>query len=166
MVELLYSVHFEGNSCNPSWLLPSSSRRNPVEISVVSPAYRCADCVGELHRQLVSTLENLVTSFEIVLVNDGCPANSWEAVRAVAARDSRVKAINLSRNFGQHYAIAAGVHHSCGNWVVVMDCDLRTARPKSQICIEKRSKVMTLYTLCARTARIAGQSVCCREGFR
>jgi dolichol-phosphate mannosyltransferase len=96
-----------------------------VEISVVSPVYKCGDCVAELHRQLVSALEALVASFEIVLVNDGCPDNSWEAVRGVAALDGRVKAINLSRNFGQHYAIAAGVHHCSGNWVVVMDCDLQ-----------------------------------------
>jgi dolichol-phosphate mannosyltransferase len=58
-------------------------------------------------------------------VNDGCPADSWPAVQAVAAQDTRVKAINLSRNFGQHYAIAAGLHYSSGNWVVVMDADLQ-----------------------------------------
>lgn len=101
---------------------PGHSR---VEISIVSPVYKCGDCVAELHRQLVAVLEPLVPSFEIVLVNDGCPADSWSAVREVAARDPRVKAINLSRNFGQHYAIAAGVHRSSGNWVVVMDCDLQ-----------------------------------------
>jgi len=78
-----------------------------------------------MHRQLVEALEPLVPSFEIILVNDGCPANSWEAVQDAAARDTRVKAINLSRNFGQHYAIAAGLHNSSGNWVVVMDCDLQ-----------------------------------------
>ncbi len=92
---------------------------------MVSPIYKCGDCVAELHRQLLTALEPLIPSFEIVLVNDGCPANSWAAVRAVAALDPRVKAINLTRNFGQHYAIAAGVHHSSGNWVVVMDCDLQ-----------------------------------------
>jgi dolichol-phosphate mannosyltransferase len=58
-------------------------------------------------------------------VNDACPANSWEAILAVASKDHRVKAINLSRNFGQHFAIAAGLHHCSGNWVVVMDCDLQ-----------------------------------------
>jgi dolichol-phosphate mannosyltransferase len=101
------------------------NRRGSVEISVVAPVYKCGDCVAELHRQLVETLEPLVSSFELVLVNDGCPANSWQAVRQVAALDSRVKAINLSRNFGQHYAIAAGLHHCSGNWTVVMDCDLQ-----------------------------------------
>ena len=99
--------------------------RRPVEISVVLPVYKCGECVAEMHRQLVAALERLVPSFEIVLVNDGCPANSWEAVQEVAARDDRVKAVNLSRNFGQHYAIAAGLHHCSGNWVVVMDCDLQ-----------------------------------------
>jgi len=99
--------------------------QEPVEISIVSPVYKCGNCVAELHRQLVAALEPLVSSFEIVLVNDGCPANSWDAILAVAARDTRVKAINLSRNFGQHSAIAAGLHHCSGNWVVVMDCDLQ-----------------------------------------
>lgn len=98
--------------------------RSSVELSVVAPVYKCGDCVPELHRQLVAALEP-IGSFEIILVNDGCPANSWEAVRAVAAADHRVKGINLSRNFGQHYAIAAGLHHSRGNWVVVMDADLQ-----------------------------------------
>ena len=97
---------------------------NSVEFSVVAPVYRCGDCVPELHRQLVAALEP-VGSFEIILVNDGCPANSWEFVRAAAVEDSRVKGINLSRNFGQHYAIAAGLHFSRGNWVVVMDADLQ-----------------------------------------
>ena len=101
------------------------SNRHAVEISIVAPVYKCGDCIPELYRQLVDALDPLVSSFEIVLVNDACPADSWEAVQAVAARDSRVKAINLSRNFGQHYAIAAGLHYSSGNWVVVMDADLQ-----------------------------------------
>jgi dolichol-phosphate mannosyltransferase len=95
------------------------------EISVVGPVYKCGNCVAELHRELVEVLEPLVDSFEIVLVNDGCPANSWQDILTVASCDSRVKAINLSRNFGQHYAIAAGLHNCSGHWVIVMDCDLQ-----------------------------------------
>jgi dolichol-phosphate mannosyltransferase len=102
-----------------------SIAREPVEISVVLPVYKCGECVPEMHRQLVETLAPLVGSFEIVMVNDGCPADSWDAVRQAALSDRRVKAVNLSRNFGQHYAIAAGLHHCSGNWVVVMDCDLQ-----------------------------------------
>jgi glycosyltransferase involved in cell wall biosynthesis len=99
--------------------------RQPPQISIVSPVYKCGECVAELHRQLVAILEPLVDSFEIVLVNDGCPSNSWAALQAVAAIDRRVKVVNLSRNFGQHYAIAAGLHYCTGRWVVVMDCDLQ-----------------------------------------
>jgi len=100
------------------------SGRRP-EISVVGPVYKCGNCLAELHRELVEALEPLVNSFEIVFVNDGCPANSWQEILEVASRDARVKAINLSRNFGQHYAIAAGLHACSGDWVIVMDCDLQ-----------------------------------------
>jgi dolichol-phosphate mannosyltransferase len=102
-----------------------STLRKPVEISVIAPVYKCRECIPELHRQLVEALSPLVPSFEIVLVDDGCLAGSWSVIQSVAAADPRVKAIGLSRNFGQHYAIAAGLHHSSGNWVVVMDCDLQ-----------------------------------------
>jgi polyisoprenyl-phosphate glycosyltransferase len=115
--------------------LPITITRNRPEISVISPVYKCGECVAELHRQLVAALEPLVDSFEIILVNDACPANSWAAVQAAAAIDPRVKAINLSRNFGQHYAIAAGLHHCSGNWVVVMDCDLQ----------DRPSEILKLY---------------------
>lgn len=102
-----------------------TARKPMVEISVVAPVYKCGDCVAELQRRLSAALETVVADFELVLVNDGCPENSWAQVADLAASDKRVKAINLSRNFGQHYAIAAGVHYSSGRWVVVMDCDLQ-----------------------------------------
>jgi polyisoprenyl-phosphate glycosyltransferase len=96
-----------------------------VHISVVVPLYRCHDCIVELHRRLVRSVSLITASFEIVLVNDGSPQNDWLVVRELAARDPRVKAINLSRNFGQHYAIAAGLDYAEGDWVVVMDGDLQ-----------------------------------------
>lgn len=105
--------------------LPGSSPAGRVHISVVVPLYRCEECVPELHRRLTSTLETLTSSFEIVLVNDGSPQADWSVARALARRDRRVKAINLSRNFGQHYALTAGLDHAEGDWVVVMDGDLQ-----------------------------------------
>lgn len=94
-------------------------------ISVVVPLYCCEAFVAELHERLVRTLSPIASRFEIVLVNDASPQGDWQAVRNLAARDERVKAINLSRNFGQHYAITAGVDHAEGDWVVVMDGDLQ-----------------------------------------
>lgn len=97
----------------------------PIKISVVSPVYGCKACLYELHERLVHALTQISESFEIILVNDACPQNSWEHIEALCKQDTRVKGINLSRNFGQHYAITAGLDHSRGEWVVVMDCDLQ-----------------------------------------
>ncbi len=94
-------------------------------ISVVIPVYGCKACLEELYRRLVSSLETITPNFEIILVNDACPQNSWEIVREIALRDTRVKGLDLSRNFGQIRAITAGLHHAKGEWIVVMDCDLQ-----------------------------------------
>jgi len=108
---------------------PSSSPSLPaprgVHISVVVPLYRCEKCVEELYRRLVACLEAITPSFELVLVNDGSPEGDWAVMRGLAARDLRIKAVNLSRNFGQHYAISAGLDLAEGEWVVVMDGDLQ-----------------------------------------
>jgi dolichol-phosphate mannosyltransferase len=94
-------------------------------ISVVAPAYRCGSCLKELRRRLCLTLEQITTDFEIILVNDASPQNDWQIICELAAADPRVRGINLSRNFGQHYAIAAGIDYARGDWVVVMDADLQ-----------------------------------------
>lgn len=96
-------------------------------ISVVTPTYCCADCLEELHRRLVECITPITADFEIVVVNDGSPQADWAVLKRIAAGDPRVKALNLSRNFGQHYALAAGIDYAEGDWVVVMDCDLQDA---------------------------------------
>jgi dolichol-phosphate mannosyltransferase len=60
-----------------------------------------------------------------VLVEDCGKDNSWQVIERLATSDPRVKGIQFSRNFGQHYGITAGLEHCTGNWVVVMDCDLQ-----------------------------------------
>lgn len=96
-----------------------------LHLSVVSPVYGCKASLPELYERLVASLSSITPSFEIIFVNDACPQNSWECIEALCAKDARVKGINLSRNFGQHYAISAGLDHAKGEWVVVMDCDLQ-----------------------------------------
>src|SRR5579871_3788047 len=119
-----------------------------------------------MHRQLVAAIEPLTHSFEIVFVNDGCPANSWEAVQEAAAHDTRVKAINLSRNFGQHYAIAAGLHYCSENWWGGWIAICRTGQRKSPSCTARRWKGTTSFTRCATNGRTAGPSVCFRACSR
>lgn len=94
-------------------------------ISVVTPVYMAAGCLDELCRRLVAALEPITPNFEIILAEDASPDRSWEAVARIAAAEPRCKGIRLARNFGQHYAITAGLEHASGEWVVVMDCDLQ-----------------------------------------
>jgi dolichol-phosphate mannosyltransferase len=95
------------------------------KISVVSPVYCCAGCLRDLCTRLAAELTPLGESWEIILVDDASPDEAWATMRKLCSADTRVKAVALSRNFGQHYAIAAGLEHARGEWIVVMDCDLQ-----------------------------------------
>ena len=99
--------------------------KTSIHVSVVVPVYGASRSIRELYERLVATLLSIGGPFEIILVNDASPDNSWETIRSLARADSRVRGINLSRNFGQHPAIAAGLAYTRGDWVVVMDCDLQ-----------------------------------------
>ena len=96
-----------------------------AHISVVIPVYRAESCLEELYRRLKAALEPLTADFEIMLVEDCGGDRSWPLIVALAQRDPRVKGIQFSRNFGQHYGITAGLDRCNGDWVVVMDCDLQ-----------------------------------------
>lgn len=110
-----------------------------TEISVVVPVYGCPGAIPELHRRLVNALESMKKSFEIILVNDCDPYGSWERIQEVCKEDYRVVGLNLSRNFGQIEAITAGLDYACGEWVVVMDCDLQD-RPEGIIDLYKKAQ--------------------------
>lgn len=94
-------------------------------ISVVIPVYKAEGCLQELYRRLEKSLAKITPDFEIILVEDSGGDRSWEIIQGLAQQDPRVKGIKLSRNFGQHYAITAGIDNVKGDWVVVMDCDLQ-----------------------------------------
>lgn len=93
--------------------------------SIIVPVYGCSISLYELYIRIKNTLEKINQNFEIIMVNDASPDNSWDAVEELAVKDKRVKGINFTRNFGQHYAITAGLKRCSGDWVVVMDCDLQ-----------------------------------------
>lgn len=94
------------------------------------PVYGCRAAIPELHRRLCESLEKISKAFEIILVDDYCPQNSWEEIQKVCEKDKRVIGIHMARNFGQIRAITAGLDKSRGDWVVVMDCDLQD-RPET-----------------------------------
>lgn len=96
-----------------------------IQVSVVSPVYRGEKMVEELVRRNVEVLSRMGVDYEVILVNDASPDGSWSEIVKECKKNPNVKGLNLSRNFGQHYAITAGLAHASGDWIVVMDCDLQ-----------------------------------------
>lgn len=91
----------------------------------MSPVYRAEALVDELVSRLVKNVSAITDQFEIILVEDGSPDGSWKKIEENCKKDLRIRGIKLSRNFGQHFAISAGLNEACGEWVIVMDCDLQ-----------------------------------------
>ena len=96
-----------------------------MDLSIVSPVYHGEAMLGELVRRIHAAVSPLTDSYEIVLVNDCSPDGSRQEIVRIAAADKKVKGINLSRNFGQPYAITAGLTYAQGDYVAVIDCDLQ-----------------------------------------
>lgn len=108
-----------------------------VELSVVIPVYECEGCLGALHARLKESLASLTPHHEIVFVEDRGKDRSWETLRELASSDEKTRVLRLSRNFGQHAAITAGLSKALGQWVVVMDCDLQDPPEAIPRLIEK-----------------------------
>ncbi|MCC6936964.1 MAG: glycosyltransferase family 2 protein [Flavobacteriales bacterium] len=96
-----------------------------MKVSVVSPVYRSKALVPELVARIRAVMIPLGVDWELILVDDACPEGSWDVIVAEAKADHHVRGFKLSRNFGQHYAITAGLDRVSGDAVVVMDCDLQ-----------------------------------------
>ena len=94
-------------------------------ISIVSPVYRAENIVGKLVDEIQKVMRQINVNYEIILVDDRSPDNSWEEMKQISSKNAEVKSIRLSRNFGQHPAIMAGLSKAKGEWIIVMDCDLQ-----------------------------------------
>lgn len=96
------------------------------ELTVVSPVYnQRPETLTELVHRLSAAVSTITQDFEIVLVDDGSANDAWATIDRLARDYPQVKGLRLSRNFGQHVAITAGLDQANGNWVVVMDADLQ-----------------------------------------
>lgn len=96
-----------------------------MKLSIVSPVYRAELVLEELVDRISKSIPSDFTSHEIILVDDYSPDNSWSKVVEISKKNRNVKGFKLSRNFGQHYAITAGLNQVTGDYIVVLDCDLQ-----------------------------------------
>lgn len=96
-----------------------------IDISIIIPVYRSEDCLDELAKKLTRALDDFGKAYEIILVNDCSPDNSWKKILELCKIYKNIKGINLRRNFGQDCAIMAGLNHASGETIVIMDDDLQ-----------------------------------------
>jgi len=93
-------------------------------LSVVTMLYRSEPYVRDFYRRMAAAAEQVTPSFEIVFVDDGSPDAAAALVHEILAHDPRVQLVELSRNFGHHYAALAGLQHARGARAFIIDVDL------------------------------------------
>jgi polyisoprenyl-phosphate glycosyltransferase len=120
-----------------------------LDISVVIPVYNNENSLIELAQRLTAALEKIAHGYEIIFINDGSRDNSNHILKDIANKQSKIKVIALSRNFGQHPAICAGFEHAKGNFTVLMDADLQDSPEDISSLIDKlkSSGADVVYTI-------------------
>ena len=107
-------------------------------LSIVSPVYNTGSILPALVGHIHEAMKAVTDDYEVILVDDGSPDNAWESITKLCAIDRHMRGIRLSRNFGQHAALSAGLAHTGGDWVVVMDSDLQDL-PGEIVRLHKRA---------------------------
>jgi undecaprenyl-phosphate 4-deoxy-4-formamido-L-arabinose transferase len=103
----------------------TAQRHAPPSLSVVVPAYRSRECLDELAERVRDVCRAAGESYELILVNDCSPDDTWAVIERLTRQDSAVVGINLRKNFGQDNAIMAGLNVARGAAVIIMDDDLQ-----------------------------------------
>lgn len=111
-----------------------------MKLSVISPVYRAEGMIKALVSQITECLETEGIDFEIILVEDGSSDNSWLEIEQAAISNHKVLGIKLSRNFGQHYAVSAGLNAASGTHCVIIDCDLQDYPKSIVLMLEEMEK--------------------------
>ncbi len=95
------------------------------KISIVIPCYNEQEVLPELFRRMHDSAQSWDMDWEVICIDDGSSDNTWALLSAQHEKDPRWQAISFSRNFGHQTAVSAGIYHSSGNAVVVIDADLQ-----------------------------------------
>ena len=94
-------------------------------ISVVVPIYNEEESLRECNNRLLNVLDNIQSDYEIIYVNDGSKDTSLTILKELAKNNEKIKVLSFSRNFGHQVAVSAGIEHSKGDCVVLIDGDLQ-----------------------------------------
>lgn len=111
-----------------------------MQLSIVSTLYRSAAHLDEFHARISAEARQLTDDFEIILVNDGCPGDSLAVALRLQAADPHVVVVDLSRNFGHHRAMMAGLAQAAGEHIFLIDCDLEEPPESLGVFAERFSR--------------------------
>ncbi|MBA6391082.1 glycosyltransferase family 2 protein [Colwellia sp. BRX10-3] len=115
-----------------------------MKLSIVIPVYKSEHFVEKTVEEIITHVSKITDDYELILVNDGSPDDSWKVISELAKNINEVKAINLVKNYGQHTAVICGIEKSSGDYIITMDDDLQN--PPSEI-IKLVTKIEEGYDL-------------------
>ena len=107
------------------------------KVSFVIPCYRSSKTIGGVVNEIESTMAQLAYEYEIILVNDSSPDDTFAVISALAEADGHITAVDLAKNFGQHAALMCGIRHSSGDILVCLDDDGPTPADEVGMLLEK-----------------------------
>ncbi|HAY81765.1 MAG TPA: hypothetical protein DCY79_18325 [Planctomycetaceae bacterium] len=105
--------------------------------SIVIPCYRSGDWLDELVSRIEETMTSLSEKFEVILVNDASPDDTWSAITTLVERHPFLRGIDMLFNTGQNRATLCGLEHARGKWVIIMDDDLQHSPEEIPLLIDR-----------------------------
>ena len=119
---------------------PARTDTPGIEVSVVVPVYNNAASLEELAQRLRTVFVTQGVSYEVIFVNDACPAGSLGVLQRLVSIDPRIAVLDLTHNVGQHVAVLIGLSYSRGAWCVIMDADLQDPPESIPDLLAKRTR--------------------------
>lgn len=122
------------------------------KLSIVVPIYKNQDNIIPFYNDFVMNIKPHIDDYEIIMVHDASPDNSWEVMNKLVEMDSRIRLIKLSRNFGAIAASFTGIQYSTGDCVTVKACDLQEP-PELTVEMYNKWKLGAKSVIAIREAR-------------
>jgi len=137
------------------------SRKKKITYSAIIPVYNSERIVGVTISETIKFFNKHRFNYELIIINDGSSDKSWDILKNIASKNTRIKAINLLRNYGQHTAVYCGLQKSTGDYVITLDDDMQN--PPNEI-IHLINKANENYDVVFGKYRIKKQSLYRRLG--
>ena len=107
------------------------------KISVLIPVYNNQETINSIYLRIKKTIFKIKQNYEIIFIDDGSKDESYKKIKNICLIDKNVICIKLTKNFGQRFALMAGLKHSSGDFIINLDADLQDPPPENNIKISK-----------------------------